>query len=93
MKASEVNLYPHKFEVSISVVDNYMKKYGSLSDGEHLKGVEINLAGRIMNKRTSSSKLYFYDLYGGGAKVQVMADASIYFKIRTIELDGKKRIK
>jgi hypothetical protein len=25
-----------------------------------------------MNKRTSS-KLYFYDLYGGGLKVQVMA--------------------
>ncbi|KAJ6816160.1 lysine--tRNA ligase [Iris pallida] len=89
MKASEVNLYPHKFEVSISVVD-YVKKYGSLSDGEHLKGVEINLAGRIMNKRTSSSKLYFYDPYSGGAKVQVMADASIYFKIRTIELDGKE---
>ena len=36
------------------------------------------LIGRIMNKRTSSSKLYFYDLYGGGAKVQVMADARYY---------------
>ncbi|KAJ6819726.1 lysine--tRNA ligase [Iris pallida] len=74
MKASGANPYPHKFEVTISVVD-YVKKYGSLSDGEHLKNVEVNLAGRIMNKRTSSSKLYFYDLYGGGAKVQVMADA------------------
>jgi len=33
------------------------------------------IKGRIMNKRTSSSKLFFYDLYGGGMKVQVMADA------------------
>jgi lysyl-tRNA synthetase class 2 len=31
--------------------------------------------GRIMNKRTSSSKLFFYDLFGDGVKVQVMADA------------------
>ena len=28
-----------------------------------------------MNKRSSSAKLLFYDLHGGGAKVQVMADA------------------
>ncbi|KAL7246488.1 hypothetical protein ACSBR2_001558 [Camellia fascicularis] len=28
-----------------------------------------------MNKRSSSSKLFFYDLHGDGAKVQVMADA------------------
>lgn len=33
------------------------------------------LVGRLMNKRSSSSKLFFYDLHGGGAKVQVMADA------------------
>ncbi|KAF5178344.1 Lysine--trna ligase, partial [Thalictrum thalictroides] len=28
-----------------------------------------------MNKRTASSKLFSYDLHGGGEKVQVMADA------------------
>ncbi|CAA6662091.1 unnamed protein product [Spirodela intermedia] len=33
---------------------------------------------RVMNKRSSSLKLYFYDLYGGGVKVQVMADARDY---------------
>jgi lysyl-tRNA synthetase, class II len=37
--------------------------------------VNLFLKGRIMNKRTSSSKLFFYDLYGDGVKVQVMADA------------------
>uniref|UniRef100_A0ACD5TTU7 Uncharacterized protein n=1 Tax=Avena sativa TaxID=4498 RepID=A0ACD5TTU7_AVESA len=35
-----------------------------------------SLAGRIMVKRASSSKLIFYDLHDGGAKVQVMADAA-----------------
>lgn len=28
-----------------------------------------------MKKRSSSSKLFFYDLHGGDVKVQVMADA------------------
>lgn len=28
-----------------------------------------------MNKRSSSSKLLFYDLHGEGAKVQLMTDA------------------
>lgn len=28
-----------------------------------------------MNKREASSKLFFYDLHGDGAKIQVMADA------------------
>ncbi|XP_010911688.1 lysine--tRNA ligase isoform X2 [Elaeis guineensis] len=74
LKAVGVNPYPHKFLVSMSVVD-YVEKYGRLRDGEHLKDVEVSLAGRIMNKRASSSKLYFYDLYGDGVKVQVMADA------------------
>lgn len=33
------------------------------------------LQGRIMSKRSSSSKLFFYDIHGDGAKLQVMADA------------------
>lgn len=73
-KMNGLNPYPHKFQVSI-LVDEYIQKYSSLNDGEHLIDVEVNMAGRIMNKRISSSKLYFYDLYGGGVKVQVMADA------------------
>nr|CAD1838809.1 unnamed protein product [Ananas comosus var. bracteatus] len=74
LKEVGVNPYPHKFQVSMTIVE-YVEKYGSLSDGEHLKEVEVSLAGRIMNKRASSLKLFFYDLHGSGAKVQVMADA------------------
>jgi len=47
MKAAGANPYPHKFEVSISVVD-YVKTYGGLSDGEHLKDVVVNLAGIVV---------------------------------------------
>nr|XP_043627955.1 lysine--tRNA ligase [Erigeron canadensis] len=73
-KAEGLNPYPHKFHVSMSVPE-YIQKYEYLNKGEHLEDVEVSLAGRLMSKRSSSSKLFFYDLIGSGAKVQVMADA------------------
>ncbi|KAK6919761.1 Aminoacyl-tRNA synthetase, class II (D/K/N) [Dillenia turbinata] len=73
-KEAGINPYPHKFFVTMSTLE-YMEKYKSLANGVHLEDVQVSLAGRIMSKRSSSSKLFFYDLHGGGAKVQVMADA------------------
>lgn len=80
IKAKGGNPYPHKFAAKITV-PGYIEKYKSLSEGEKLVDVTESIAGRIMNKRTSSSKLFFYDLFGDGVKVQVMADA------RTSELE------
>ncbi|KAJ6407075.1 hypothetical protein OIU84_010565 [Salix udensis] len=74
-KGEGKNMYPHKFFVTLSIPE-YIDKYGGLSNGEHLEDVSVSLSGRIMSKRSSSSKLFFYDLHGLGAKVQVMADAS-----------------
>nr|XP_009774900.1 PREDICTED: lysine--tRNA ligase [Nicotiana sylvestris] len=75
-KATGKNPYPHKFEhkVELLSIPDYVKKYGVLESGAH-SADEVSLAGRIMNKRSSSAKLLFYDLHGGGAKVQVMASA------------------
>ncbi|XP_030975544.1 lysine--tRNA ligase-like [Quercus lobata] len=69
---------PHKFHATISVRE-YVEQFKNIGNGEHLEDVTVNLAGRIMSKRSSSSKLFFYDLHGGtgaAAKVQVVADAS-----------------
>ncbi|KAJ4952595.1 hypothetical protein NE237_029427 [Protea cynaroides] len=73
-KAAAKNPYPHKFFVTMSIPE-YIEKYEGLNNGDHLEDVQVSLAGRIMNKRTSSSKLFFYDLHGDGVKVQVMVDA------------------
>ncbi|KAL8265225.1 hypothetical protein R6Q59_023355 [Mikania micrantha] len=73
-KAAGLNPYPHKFHVSLSILE-YIEKYETLNSGDHLEDVQVSLAGRLMNKRSSSSKLFFYDLHGSGGKVQVMADA------------------
>ncbi|MED6191532.1 hypothetical protein PIB30_117234 [Stylosanthes scabra] len=74
-KAEGINPYPHKFNVTMSI-SQYIDKYGSLEKGEHLEDVSVSLSGRVMVKRPSGSKLVFYDLHGGGFKVQVIADGS-----------------
>ncbi|KAL3636060.1 hypothetical protein CASFOL_020607 [Castilleja foliolosa] len=73
-KEAGINPYPHKFEVNLSIPE-YIKKYESLNSGDHLEDVEERMAGRLSSKRASSSKLYFYDLNGTGAKIQIMTDA------------------
>ncbi|KAK9275981.1 hypothetical protein L1049_023257 [Liquidambar formosana] len=54
-KEAGKNPYPHKFFVSMSIV-KYVEKYGSLDNGAHVEDDTISLAGRIMTKRSSSSK-------------------------------------
>lgn len=44
LKAAGNNPYPHKFYVSMSVLE-YIEKYGGLDSGEHLENVEVSLAG------------------------------------------------
>ncbi|XP_019166163.1 PREDICTED: lysine--tRNA ligase isoform X1 [Ipomoea nil] len=72
-KEAGANPYPHKFQVTISIPE-YVEKYQGLESGEHRED-QVSIAGRIMIKRASSSKLLFYDLHAEGAKVQVMANA------------------
>ena len=73
-KASGANLYPHKFNVSISLPD-FVAKYKDLPDGSHDEDTVVTIAGRVYNKRASGAKLVFYDVQSDGVRIQVMADA------------------
>ena len=66
--------YPHKFHVDTSLPD-FLAKFADVPDGEVKEDVVVAVAGRLMSKRASGTKLFFYDLRGDGVKVQVMADA------------------
>ncbi|KAJ0266265.1 hypothetical protein HA466_0002980 [Hirschfeldia incana] len=79
-KANGENPYPHKFSVSISVSE-FIDKYKSLFNGDQVEDDLVSVAGRIMCKRSSSSKLSFYDVNDSCLKIQVMAD------LRKSELD------
>ncbi|QSL64584.1 hypothetical protein MERGE_001885 [Pneumocystis wakefieldiae] len=60
-----------------------------LKNGERvLNGKEVTIRGRIFSIRSSSSKLFFYDIYAFGAKIQSVCslraykdDASIFLKM------------
>lgn len=89
--------YPHKFHVSMSLVE-FIEKYSYLKDGEALEQEKLSVAGRVHAIRESGSKLVFFDLRGEGAKIQVMATARAYndetkfgediFKIRRGDIIG-----
>ncbi|KAL4073763.1 hypothetical protein J3A83DRAFT_4231178 [Scleroderma citrinum] len=70
------NPYPHKFEVTKSIV-SFIEKYGEeglIEPGQKLDDI-VALAGRIRTVRNSGPKLRFYDLHGEGKRVQILANA------------------
>lgn len=70
-------VYPHKFEVEISLGD-FIEKYNHLEAGQVLTDVVHRVAGRLYSKRASGQKLLFYDLRGEMNKIQIMANANQY---------------
>jgi len=66
------NPWPHKFKVTMSI-PNFVHVYKKLKSEEELKNTSVSLAGRIMRKSSSGSKLFFYELHADGGKIQIMA--------------------
>jgi len=78
--SGELNPYPHKFHVQMSIPEFIEKYRDRIQPGERLSDREYHtsLAGRIMSKRSSGTKLVFYGLQGDGKQVQILADVSCY---------------
>jgi lysyl-tRNA synthetase class 2 len=68
------NPYPHKFHVSKSIKD-FLEEFKDLKRGETKPEIELSVAGRVIAKRESGSKLKFYVLRSDGVQVQIMAQA------------------
>lgn len=68
------NPYPHKFNVTYDL-RKFVEEYSYLKSGEHAKDKIIQIGARIHGKRSSGSKLAFYDVRTEGVKVQVMCQA------------------
>lgn len=76
-RAAGGNPFPHKFHVSISLVE-FNEKYAHLKNEEVLEDTLVTLAGRIFSKREAGSKLIFYDVQGEGTHLQIMANARFH---------------
>ncbi|ODV75703.1 lysine--tRNA ligase KRS1 [Cyberlindnera jadinii NRRL Y-1542] len=68
------NPYPHKFNVTKSI-RQFLEEFKDLKRGETKPEIELSVAGRVIAKRESGSKLKFYVLRSDGVQVQIMAQA------------------
>ena len=84
--SSPIPRYP-PFRVSCDL-ESFRKKWDYLKNGERCADEEVTVAGdsngrgsfvgRIINKRSAGSKLYFYDIRSGETMLQVMASLGTY---------------
>ena len=70
------NPYPHKFHETYDP-RNLVKDYGHLKSGEDKEETNIQVIGRILNKRSSGTKLVFYDVRAEDVKLQVMCQTNL----------------
>jgi lysyl-tRNA synthetase class 2 len=76
MQEEGVDPYPHKFNVQYRLPDFCDTYNPKTTNGERLDE-QVSIAGRIVSIR-GQGKLFFYDLRGDGAKVQIMSDLKTY---------------
>eukprot|EP00934_Nitzschia_sp_Nitz4_P004369 Nitzschia sp. Nitz4//scaffold254_size28068//12095//14267//NITZ4_008151-RA/size28068-augustus-gene-0.30-mRNA-1//1//CDS//3329544331//4359//frame0 len=77
MEKDGLNPYPHKFAVDYRVPDYILAYDATTANGEKLEEKTVSVAGRIISVRRQG-KLYFYDIRGEGAKLQIMSDLATY---------------
>ena len=72
-----INPFPHYFETNYHL-RSFEKEFGYLKNDESIPDKVIKLTGRIMLKRASSKKLYFYTMEADGNELQVLATLNHY---------------
>lgn len=77
IEAEGGNVYPHKFHVDFRLPDYCDEFTPKTNDGERLEDTVVAIAGRLVSLR-GQGKLFFYDIRGDGAKVQIMSDLKTY---------------
>jgi lysyl-tRNA synthetase, class II len=79
-------VYPHKFFTDLTLRE-YVERYAFLSVNQTLSASTLSVAGRVMLKRESSSKLVFFDVVADGVKLQVLATAAEYASLDAFNAD------
>ena len=76
-KLTTFNPYPHKFKTTITF-ENYIDKYDNVETSSRHKDLIECVAGRVLEKRNSGKKLFFYTVTSNGFTLQYLADIKEY---------------
>lgn len=88
-KEYNINPYPHFFQTNYNLV-SFEDDYGYLQNDELVKDKQLMFTGRIVSKRVSSKKLYFYTIESNEKNLQVLStlfhysDKEDFTKINTV---------
>jgi lysyl-tRNA synthetase, class II len=77
METDGLNPYPHKFHVDYRIPDFIAEFEPQSVNGQKMDDKLVSIAGRVVSIRRQG-KLYFDDLRGDGAQVQIMSDPKTY---------------
>eukprot|EP01132_Coremiostelium_polycephalum_P006182 gene6182-7697_t len=72
-----VNPWPHKFNVSHSL-PKFVEEFSSIQKEDPPLSQVVTIAGRVLSKRAAGSALFFYDITGEFAKIQVLVNKKLY---------------
>lgn len=72
-KASGYAVYPHKFNVTMSI-PQFRVQFDAIEAGAVDTTIEVSVAGRIHLQRAAGKKLIFYQVQGDGETLQVVAE-------------------
>lgn len=76
-KKWDVSRYPHTF-TRTHTVNQLRTMYGHLEPGQHLEEPVVTTAGRVISKRASGAKLFFYTIQCSGELLQLMTSQKMY---------------
>lgn len=77
LRSENINPYPNKFHVSHRIPDFITEFDSTIEPGQRLDDKPVSVAGRVISIRRQG-KLFFDDIRGDGAKIQMMSDVKTY---------------
>jgi lysyl-tRNA synthetase class 2 len=77
LKSSGLNPYPHKFIVT-HTFSKFISEYDNIEDGCQIEDKIVSVAGRVLEIREASKKLFFMTVQSDGHKVQYLANMLFY---------------
>ncbi|KAF7994112.1 hypothetical protein HCN44_011381 [Aphidius gifuensis] len=82
--------YSQDFKITMTLPEFINKFSHQVNNNEILENQVHSIIGRIISVRSASSKLFFFDIYAEGKKIQVKSQANHYEDVELFKKDNDK---